>query len=97
MVKHIVMWNIKEGLNKEEVAAKLKAELEVLVNKIDCLITLDLGSHFKKGDSGRDVVLYSEFESKEDLAAYLIHPEHVKVVDYVRSVVCDRVDVDYEQ
>lgn len=96
MVKHVVMWNIQEGLNKQEVVKKLKEELEGLPGKIECLISLDLGAHFNKTATGRDVVLYSEFETLDDLQKYLVHPDHVKAADYVKSVVCDRVDVDYE-
>jgi len=96
MVKHIVMWNIQKDLDKVDVIKKLKEKLEGLNAKVDCLIKLELGENYKKTDTGRDVVLYSEFANKEDFAAYVIHPDHVEVGAYVRSVVCDRIDVDYE-
>lgn len=96
MVKHIVMWNIKEKLNKEETMATLKEKLEALPLEIDFLKKIELGVGFNKSETCRDVVLYSEFDTQEDLANYIIHPAHKKVGEYVRSVVCDRVDVDYE-
>ena len=95
MIKHIVMWNIQKGLDKEEVIQKLKEKLEGLTDKIDCLIRLDLGENYNGNETGRDVVLYSEFASKEDLATYVAHPDHVEAAAYVKTVVCDRVDVDY--
>lgn len=96
MVKHVVMWNIKPDLPKEETILELKKRLEVLPEKINGLQELEIGVHYKKGATGRDIVLYSVLESKEALEAYLIHPDHVEAGAYVKQVVCDRIDVDYE-
>ncbi len=96
MVKHLVMWNIKPELDKEETIAELKRRLEVLPKSVPGLKHLEIGVHYKKGPSGRDIVLYSELDSKEALEAYLIHPDHVEAGAYVKQVVCDRVDVDYD-
>jgi hypothetical protein len=90
------MWNIKEGLDKTETIAKLKATLEALPAKIDFLIKAELGVNYTCNETGRDVVLYSEVATKEDLEAYLVHPDHKEAGLYVKSVVCDRIDVDYE-
>lgn len=96
MVKHIVMWNVQKEFNKEEVLGQLKYKLEGLVGRIDVLKKLEVGFDYPGTDASRDVVLYSEFDSKEDLKAYVVHPAHVEVGPYVRSVTCDRVVVDYE-
>lgn len=96
MVKHIVMWNIQEQLDKEETIATLKAKLEALPSKIPFLKKMELGVNYTCKETGRDVVLYSEFDTKEDLDNYIVHPAHKEVGKYVRSVVCDRIDVDYE-
>lgn len=96
MVKHIVMWNIQEGLNKEETIKELKAKLEALSSEISFLKKIELGVGFNDSAKCRDVVLYTEFETIKDLADYIVHPAHKKVGEFVRSVVCDRVDVDYE-
>lgn len=90
------MWNIQEGLNKEETIKELKAKLEALPNEISFLKKIELGVGFNDSATCRDVVLYSEFETIKDLADYIVHPAHKKVGEFVRSVVCDRVDVDYE-
>jgi len=95
MVKHVVMWNIQDEYDKEEVFAKLKDLLEGLVNKIDVLKKAEVGRNFNNKPSGHDVILYTEFDSKEDLESYLVHPAHVEAGKYVRSVVKDRADVDY--
>lgn len=96
MVKHIVMWNIQAGLDKEATYQTLKSKLEALPSEIEFLLKVEVGRRFNDSDTCRDVVLYTEFASKEDLANYIVHPAHKEVGSYVRSVVCDRVDVDYE-
>ena len=42
-----------------------------------------------------DVVLYTVFDSKEDLQAYQVHPEHQKCVAFISAVVAERRVVDY--
>ncbi len=94
MIRHIVMWNIKEGFDKEKTIAELKSKLEALPSQIPFIKKIHLGVNYNGNETGRDVVLYSEFETAEDLKKYIVHPAHKEVGVYVRSVVCDRVDVD---
>lgn len=99
MVKHIVMWRLKDealGATKEENALKLKETLLALRNEIDELKAVDVGINFNPSEAAFDVVLYSEFESKEGLEAYQKHPEHVKIVEFVGEIRTDRAVVDYE-
>lgn len=95
MVKHIVAWNIKESEDKKLVGNTLKEKLEGLKSEIDFIQKIEVGINFNSSEAAHDIVLYSEFLSKEDLDAYIVHPAHVKVGEYVRSVVKDRVVVDY--
>jgi quinol monooxygenase YgiN len=98
MIKHIVMWRLKEsgadGARKEN-AKKLKAILESLREKIVEIKRLEVGINFAESESSADVVLYSEFASKETLDAYQKHPEHLKVVEFVKQVSAERRVVDY--
>lgn len=96
MIKHIVMWTIQENEDKEKVLPLLKEKLEALVIEIDVLKKLEVGFNYNTSIAAYDVVLYSEFLTKEDLDAYIVHPAHKEVGTYVRSVVKDRVVVDYE-
>lgn len=95
MVKHIVMWTLKNE-NKDENAKKMKTDLEALKNKIDFLRFIQVGINFNSTDSAYDIVLVTEFDSRADLEAYQIHPEHKAVGVFVRSVVEKRAVVDYE-
>ena len=99
MIKHIVMWKLKEtaeGKTKEENAVIIKNGLEGLKEKLDFLQAVEVGINFNTSEMAYDVVLYTEFDSKEDLNRYQNHEEHLKVASYVRKVNASRVVVDYE-
>lgn len=99
MIKHIVMWRLKEfaaGASREENAAKLKQSLEALDGVIDEIAAIEVGINFNGSPAAFDVVLYSEFENREGLEAYQKHPEHLKIVDFVGEIRTDRAVVDYE-
>ena len=70
MVKHIVIWKLKEE-NKEENALKIKEALEALNGQIPGLLHLEVGFDFSKQESSSDIVLYSEFDSVEHLNSYV--------------------------
>ena len=93
MIKHIVLWKIKEE-NKEENAKEIKKRLEALVPKIDDIKKLEVGVNENGGEY--DAALVSEFESYDDLKAYDGHPEHLKVRQFIRSIAVTRAAVDYE-
>ncbi len=99
MIKHIVMWRLKDfahGRSKEENAKELKNSLESLKEKIREIKYIEVGIDVNRSDAAFDVVLYSEFDSLEDLEAYQKHPEHVKVAGFVSEIRSERAVVDYE-
>ena len=99
MVRHIVMWKLKNaahGNTKTENARIIKDMLETLNGKIRELVKLEVGIDFSETENSADVVLYSEFLSKEDLAKYQAHPEHRAVVPFIPEACTERRVVDYE-
>lgn len=100
MVKHIVMWKLKdfaEGANKAKNARKLKQKLEALQTVIDELRFAEAGINFNGSDAAFDVILYSEFESREALATYQQHPAHQRLIaDFLDKVRTEKTVVDYE-
>jgi hypothetical protein len=99
MVKHIVFWTLKEealGATKSENASRMKETLEGLADKIPGLLHIEVGFDFFQSKDSFDVALYCEFESREDLAAYQSHPEHLNAVEFIREVRIERKVVDYE-
>ncbi len=98
MVKHIVAWNYAEGFTAEENrknALEMKRELENLINLIPGINSINLYIE-PLSTSDSDLVLDSVFESEEALAAYTIHPEHVRVgTNYVKPVTRNRKCIDF--
>lgn len=100
MIKHIVMWRLKEtahGNTKEENAKLIKEKLEVLPKTIAELWQLEVGIDFSKSENSGDVVLCTAFAAKEDLIAYQAHPDHRAVVPFIIEACSERRVVDYEE
>ena len=99
MVKHVILWTLKDELSVEEkqkVKAEIKEGLEGLAGKIPGLIDIKV---FIDGldSSNADLMLDSSFESVEALKGYAIHPGHVAVADgKVRPYTKIRSCFDYE-
>jgi hypothetical protein len=97
MVRHIVMWNFKDGFTDEQNinnARKVKEELEALRALIPGIISLEVViSTLSSGN--RDIVINTLFENEATLAEYQIHPEHVRVSQYVGAFVQNRTCADY--
>ena len=98
MIKHIVMWRVRgdDGADRQHNVALLKAEFESLRGRVPGLLHLEIGVDFSRIDYACDVVLYSEFESREALAAYAEHPEHLRVKRALGDLRTARHQVDYE-
>ena len=100
MIKHIVMWQVKEHEfhgTKNEVIQKMKVALEGLKGKIEGLVEIEVGANFNTSEAAYDVVLYSTLTNKEALEGYQVHPLHVAIgKELVRQVAVSRVVVDYE-
>lgn len=92
MIKHIVMWKLR---NKAD-AEIIKDNLEALVGKIPGLLKLEIGIDFSNKEQSADIVLYSELEDREALSAYQAHPEHQAVIPLVQAATVSRLVVDYE-
>ncbi|MBN2010900.1 Dabb family protein [candidate division KSB1 bacterium] len=96
MIKHIVMWKVKET-NKKANTQRIKEILEALPTQIPEIIKLEVGINVNTGAAAYDVVLYSAFDSVDALNIYQDHPAHQKVKEFIGSVVSERAVVDYER
>ena len=99
MIKHVVMWKLKDfagGAAKAENAQKIKEQLEGLKGKIKEVRSLEVGVNFNDSADSYDIVLYTEFATREDLKRYQNHPEHIKAGDFVIGLRLDRKVVDYQ-
>lgn len=92
MVKHIVLYTLKEGVDQAQVVAIVRDALEPLVGKIPGLLHLEIRQAF----NGMDYALYSEFESRQALADYREHPLHLEAKSHFHHFLATRVAADYE-
>ena len=99
MVKHVILWNLKEEYSAEEKArikAEIKTGLEGLKGEIPGLIDISVNTE-PLASSNCDLMLDSSFENEESLKGYAVHPRHMAVADgKVRPFTSSRVCMDYE-
>ncbi len=99
MVKHIILWNLKDEYSQEQKAlikAEIKEAIEALQGRVPGLLDIKVQiDHL--ASSNADLMLDSTFESEEALKGYAVHPDHVKVADEnVRPYTKSRSCLDFE-
>ncbi len=90
------MIKLKDTKDKQQNTVKLKNHLESLTKSIHGLLKMEVGINISDKPSAYDLVLTSEFKTPDDLNKYRVHPEHVKVLDFLKEVVEKVAVVDYE-
>ncbi len=96
MVKHIILWTLKQEFNNDKIKSEMKSSLEGLVGVVPGLLKLEIETK-PLPTSNADVMLYSELESAEALKGYAVHPAHVEVADTkVRPFTETRTVIDFE-
>lgn len=93
MVKHIVVYTLKDEFDKDEAVALIASKLEPLVGVIPGLLHMEVRRTYQ---GAMDYALYSEFESKEALASYREHPAHLAAKQHFFHMVQSRISADYE-
>lgn len=100
MVKHIILWTLKQELSEEEkIQAKnnIKEGLESLKDQIDGLVDIKVNI-CGLDSSNADVMLDSTFVNENALKQYASHPAHVVVAnEKVRPYTATRCCMDYVQ
>ena len=94
MVKHIVMFDFKDE-NKMENLLKAKVMLDALLTSVPTLKKMEVGINFSQEERAMDMSLYSEFDDAIGLVEYTVHPEHLRVVEFIKSVVTSSKVSDY--
>jgi len=98
VIRHIVMWRVRgdDDAARRRNLALVKAQFESLRGRVPGLLHLEVGIDESRIDYACDVVLLSEFTSREALAAYASHPEHLRVRRALGDLRISRHQVDYE-
>lgn len=97
MINHIVLFKLNDypAEEKGKIIGELKTLLEGLKEKIDEVKYLEVGTNYELEAKSYDIALISHFETLEDLDAYRVHPEHLKVVERIKETTSERAAVDY--
>jgi hypothetical protein len=93
MFTHIVFFRMKEAT--DGTAQMVRDALLSLKGKVPQLRDIEVGIDVVHSERSYDLALVARFDSREDMEAYQVHPEHQKVVEYIRSVTTSSVAVDY--
>ncbi|HJV02708.1 MAG TPA: Dabb family protein [Burkholderiaceae bacterium] len=99
MIKHIVMWKLKdqaEGADRAANAARMKALLDACANLTPGILAFEAVVAQPGLEATYDVILYSEFADKAALDAYQNHPEHQALKPFFGAVREARQCMDYE-
>ena len=98
MLKHIVMWKLKdqaEGGDKATNARKMKELLDGCKNLVPGILKFEVALAQPGLEATYDVVLYSEFESQAALDAYQDHPDHIAIKPFIGAIREARQCMDY--
>ena len=100
MIKHVILWKLREDLSDAEkaaVKAAIKEGLEGLAGQIPGLLDIQVNIDALPSSANADLMLDTTFESAEALKGYSKHPAHVAVAESkVRPYYKSRVCLDYE-
>lgn len=99
MVKHLILWKLKEELTTEEkqkIKKGIKEGLEGLQGKIPGLVEIKVQTE-GLASSNADLMLDSTFTEEAALKGYSVHPAHVEVADTkVRPYTQTRLCLDFD-
>lgn len=99
MIRHVVMFEFLaeyEGRSAIENAEIAKERLLSLKEKIDFIKKMEVGINYQEADSNNYMLcLTCDFDSMEDLDRYAVHPEHLKVGEFIKKIKIGRACVDY--
>jgi len=94
MVRHIVMWKLKEDVKPHQAIDILQPKFKNLLGKVEGLEDIDVGINYNGGEY--DIVLYCVFASKKAQDDYQANPLHLEIKTVVHSLVCGRTCADTE-
>jgi len=89
------MIKFKQDEDLSEVSAKTRKLLMALEMSIEPLLKMEVGLNFSTRPSAYDLILLADFNDEDGLNIYRDHPDHIKVLDYLKIVMDKATVVDY--
>ena len=96
-IRHVVAWKLTtdDAIVKAEQSRRIAGLLTALGDIIPEIQTISAGAESLYPGKNWDVALVATFADQAALEAYQVHPAHQEVGAYIKSVVSDRVAVDF--
>lgn len=97
MVRHIVLFRLKESLSqaeKRDIAVRFKTAIEALPEVIGFIGKIEVGLNINENEKF-DIAIYSEFKTLDEVKAYSAHPSHVAAAGILTGHVDERACVDF--
>jgi len=99
MIKHIIMWKLRDfadGYSRTENAHRMKHQIEEMGQRVQEFKYFEVGININPSPDAFDIVLYSEFETRDDLETYQNHPAHLEFKEFIGEIRSEKKVVDYE-
>lgn len=97
MLQHIVFFKLKNVFSeeKEDTLKEIQGQLLGLKSKINGIENLECGINISTRPVAYDLALFVSFKNEKDLEYYQNHPEHIKVLEFLKSKHLTTAVVDY--
>jgi hypothetical protein len=95
MLKHIVMIKFNPGEDSEQLSGEYMQMLNALKDSVPSLKSMEVGKNISTKPSAYHLVLTALFDDEEGLNAYRVHPDHVKILERMKTTVEKVAAVDY--
>ena len=92
MVKHVVMWKLKDKNRAEE----LKDAIYSMKGKVPSMVDVECGINFNPGEAACDLVLISTHNNRAELDDYQDDPLHGEIKKIVGPAAMSRHVTDFE-
>ena len=98
MIRHVVSWKLaaEDTATKAEQSAQIASALQTLPPIIPEIQSLTVASNSVDVEGNWDVVLIADYADEAALRTYIEHPEHQKVAGFIRGLVAQRSNVDFQ-
>lgn len=98
MIRHIVIWNLKDhadGADKASNLEKAKSLLLSCAQVVPGIRTFEVATATPGMDCTNDLLLHMLLDDAQVLAAYQNHPDHLAIKPFMKAVVQERRCMDF--
>ena len=98
MIRHIVMWQLREQAEGAEKAVNIEKAKSLLLScsqVVPGILDFEVAASTPGMDCTHDLVLHMLVDDAQVLAAYQNHPQHLAIKPFMKAVVQERCCMDF--